>query len=151
MDGDEIVVGTPGGEMRFDFLIVGTGFAMDLGLRPELARIAPAIANWGDRFKPPEGERSALLASHPYLGDAFQFTERVPGEAPFLADIHNFTFGATPSMGLSGASISGMKYGVQRLVAGLTRDLYRGDMQVQLESLLGYDTPELVSTEVEEI
>jgi FAD-dependent urate hydroxylase len=151
MRGEEIVVGTPKGEMRFDFLIVGTGFEIDLRLRPELAGIAGDIATWADRFTPPEGEASALLSSHPYLGDAFQFTERVADSAPHLANIHNFTFGATPSMGLSGASISGMKYGVRRLVAGLARDLYVADAQAHLESLLAYETPELVSTEREDV
>ena len=147
LDGDEVAVGTPRGEMRFDHLILGTGFRIDLALRPELAALAPDIATWADRFTPPPGEASALVASHPYLGDAFQFTERVPGAAPHLADIHNFTFGATPSMGLSGASISGMKYGVRRLVAGLARDLFRDDAEAQLDSLLAYTTPELTSTE----
>ena len=150
MDGDEIVVSTPLGEMRFDFLIIGTGFAIDLALRPEIAAFADKIATWADRFTPPAGEESALLSAHPYLGDAFQFTEREAGTAPYLANIHNFTFGATPSMGLSGASISGMKYGVRRLVAGLARDLYVSDAQTHLASLLAYTTPELVSTERED-
>jgi cation diffusion facilitator CzcD-associated flavoprotein CzcO len=149
MQGAEIAVATPLGDMRFDFLIVGTGFVIDLQLRPELAAIADKIAAWADRFTPPAGEESALLSSHPYLGDAFQFTERVAGTAPYLANIHNFTFGATPSMGLSGASISGMKYGVRRLVAGLARDLYLDDAHRHLASLLAYNTPELVSTECE--
>lgn len=151
MDGAEIVVDTPLGAMRFDFLIVGTGFLIDVGLRRELAEIAPSIATWSDRFTPPAGEGSALLAGHPYLGDAFQFTEKTPGHAAYLANIHNFTFGATPSMGLSGASISGMKYGVRRLVAGLARDLYVGDAEAHLASLMAYETPELVSTEREQV
>jgi cation diffusion facilitator CzcD-associated flavoprotein CzcO len=151
MQGEEIVVGTPRGEMRFDFVIVGTGFVIDLSLRPELAAIAGNIATWADRFTPPEGEESPLLSSHPYLGDAFQFTEREAGAAPYLANMHNFTFGATPSMGLSGASISGMKYGVRHLVAGLARDLYLTDAKEHLESLLTYETPELVSTEREDM
>ena len=145
MDADEIVVNTPKGTMRFDFLVIGTGFAVDLSRRPELAGLAGDIALWRDRFTPPAGEAHALLGSHPYLGDAFQFLERIPGCNPALADIHNFTFGATPSMGLSGASISGMKYGVARLVSGLARDLFRSDAQAHLRSLLAYDTPELVS------
>lgn len=147
MDGDDIVVSTPKGDMRFDFLIVGTGFVIDVGLRPELAGMAQDIAIWADRFTPPEAEQSALLSGHPYLGDSFQFTEKTPGTAPHLAQIHNFTFGATPSMGLSGASISGMKYGIRRLVAGLARDLYVTDAEKHLASLMAYNTPELVSTD----
>jgi FAD-dependent urate hydroxylase len=59
-------------------------------------------------------------------------------------------FGATPSIDLSGASISGMNYGVRRLVAGLARDLYLGDTPRHLESLLACDTPELANTEPED-
>jgi cation diffusion facilitator CzcD-associated flavoprotein CzcO len=145
MENDEIVIDTPQGQLRFDHLIVGTGFLVDLALRPELAHFAPDIALWRDRFAPPEGEANALLGSHPYLGDAFQFIERVPGTSPALRHLHNFTFGATPSMGLSGASISGMRYGVARLVSGLARDLFLDDAQLHLDSLLAYDMPELTS------
>ena len=93
----------------------------------ELAPIVHQIALWRDRFTPPPGEESDLLASYPYLGTAFEFTEREPGTAPYLSRLHNFTFGATPSLGLTGAAITGMKYGVPRLVNGLVRDLFRED------------------------
>lgn len=150
MDGPDIVIDTPDGALRFDFLVVGTGFEVDLTLRPELRRFAADIALWRDRFEPPPELRDRLLSSHPYLGDAFQFLERVPGSSPALRHIHNFTFGATPSMGLSGASISGMRYGVARLVAGLSRELFLDDAQTHLQSLHDYDTPELVSLELPE-
>ncbi len=145
LEDGEIVVDIPKGVMRFDFLVIGTGFRIDLSLRPELAHLAADIALWRDRFTPPEGEEHAGLGSHPYLGDAFQFLERHPGSNPALRHVHNFTFGATPSMGLSGASISGMRYGVSRLVSGLARDLFTEDAQAHLDSLLAYDIPELVS------
>ena len=144
LEGEEIVVETAQGAMRFDYLVIGTGFLVDLGLRPELSELASGVALWRHRFTPPEGEENALLGSHPYLGDAFQFLEREPGGSPALRRIHNFTFGATPSMGLSGASISGMKYGVGRLVRGLARDLFVEDAPLHLDSLLSYDVCELV-------
>lgn len=145
MDDEEIVIDTPDGALRFDYLIVGTGFRVDLTLRPELRHFAQDVALWRDRFTPPDAEADALLGSHPYLGDAFQFVERVPGANPALRHLHNFTFGATPSMGLSGASISGMRYGVARLVSGLSRALFLDDAQAHLDSLRGYDVPELTS------
>ena len=52
-------------------------------------------------------------------------------------------YGAAPSMGLSGASISGMKYGVARLVDGICRALWRDDAAAHVESLLAYAEPEL--------
>ncbi|GBQ48167.1 ferredoxin--NADP reductase [Komagataeibacter europaeus] len=147
MDGDEIVVDSPTGEMRFDFVIIGTGFTTDLSRRPETKSFASSVALWGDRYTAPAGAESAVLESYPYLGENYQFLPRRADDAlaPMLANIHNFTFSATPSMGLSGASISGMRFGVERLARGLGRDLYVADGRQHLESLLAYDVPELVS------
>ena len=69
----------------------------------------------------------------------------MPGCAPALRHLHNFTFGAPPSMGLSGASISGMRPGVERLASGLSRDLFVDDAQRHLDDLLRYDAVELES------
>ena len=143
MEGEEIRITTPAGELAFDYVIIGAGFVMDAGRRPELRALAPFIATWGDRFAPPEGEGDATLASYPYLARGFAFTEREPGTAPALAHLHNFTFGATPSMGLSGASISGLKFGVRRLVDAISRDLFMEDAEAHYLSLLRYEDQEL--------
>src|SRR5262249_36748784 len=97
------------GTLTFDFIIFATGVETDLSARRELAPIVHHIALWRDRFTPPPGEESDLLARHPYLGTAFEFMEREPGTAPFLGRLHNFTFGAMPSLGLTGAAIPGMR------------------------------------------
>jgi FAD-dependent urate hydroxylase len=136
-------VETEAGAFEFDFIIFGTGVETDLSLRSELAPIVHHIALWRDRFTPPPGEESDLLARHPYLGPAFEFTEREPGSAPFLSRLHNFTFGAMPSLGLTGAAIPGTKYGVRRLVNGLARDLFREDSSIYYQDLLRYAEPEL--------
>jgi FAD-dependent urate hydroxylase len=136
-------VETEAGAFEFDFIIFGTGVETDLSLRSELAPIVHHIALWRDRFTPPPGEESDLLARHPYLGPAFEFTEREPGSAPFLGRLHNFTFGAMPSLGLTGAAIPGTKYGVRRLVNGLVRDLFREDSSIYYQDLLRYAEPEL--------
>ncbi|MDL2172544.1 MULTISPECIES: NAD(P)-binding domain-containing protein [Asaia] len=147
-DGEKgIIVVTPHGEMSFDFLIIGTGFVLDLMRRPETRSFADAVALWRDRFVPPQGQSSSLLGSHPYLGTRFQFLPRDAGDprAPMLNAIHNFTFSAMPSMGLSGASISGMRFGVDRLARGVARDLFVEDGERHLQSFLSYDVTELVS------
>ena len=73
--------------------------------------------------------------------------EREPGTAPFLSRLHNFTFGATPSLGLTGAAIIGMKYGVPRLVSGLVRDLFREDAAAYYRDLVAFAVPELETLE----
>jgi cation diffusion facilitator CzcD-associated flavoprotein CzcO len=132
-----------GATFAFDFIIFATGFDTDLSVRAELAPIAHLIALWRDRFTPPRGEESDLLAKHPYLGSAFEFMEREPGTAPFLRRLHNFTFGAMLSAGLTGAAITGMRYGVPRLVRGLVGDLFREDSAEYYRDLQAYAVPEL--------
>lgn len=147
MEGDEIVISTPNGEMRFDFLIIGTGFTIDLSQRPETRDFASSVMLWRDCFTPPEGEENALLGSHPYLGSRFQFEPLDPADpkAEMLENIHNFTFASMPTMGLSGASISGMRFGVEKLARGIARDLFVADGEKHLASLLAYETEELIS------
>jgi cation diffusion facilitator CzcD-associated flavoprotein CzcO len=140
-------VETDVGTFAFDFIIFATGIETDLSARSELAPILHQIALWRDRFTPPPGEESDLLARHPYLGAAFEFMERRPGTAPFLGRLHNFTFGAMPSLGLTGAAIPGIKYGVRRLVNGLARDLFREDSSAYYQDLLTYAVPELETLE----
>jgi FAD-dependent urate hydroxylase len=147
--GDVAVVETEGGRFTFDFIIFATGFETDLSVRPELSPIVHHIALWGDRFTPPPGEENDVLARHPYLGPAFEFLERKPGTAPFVGRLHNFTLGSLPSLGITGAAITGMKYGVPRLVNGLVRDLFREDAAAYYQDFLAYAVPELETLEGE--
>jgi FAD-dependent urate hydroxylase len=142
-EGDVAAVETEAGTFAFDFIVFATGAETDLSARPELAPIVRHIALWRDRFTPPPGEESDLLASHPYLGPAFEFTEREPGTAPFLSRLYNFTYGATASLGITGAAIPGIRYGVPRLLNGLVRDLFREDADAYYRDLLAYAEPEL--------
>ena len=142
MRGDSIVVTTPSATHELDFVIVGTGFVTDLARRPELARLAPHVALWRDRYEPPAAEQHDDLARHPYLGPGFEFVEKEPGHAPWVSHVHNYTFGGLLSLGFGGASISGMKYSVQRLVAGITRSLFCEDSEDHYASLCGWDEKE---------
>jgi cation diffusion facilitator CzcD-associated flavoprotein CzcO len=133
--GDTVCIATDRGSIECDFIIAGTGFVTDLSVRPELVRIERHIARWADRYTPPAGERHEDLLRHPYLGPGFEFTEREPGEAPYLGTVHNYTFGCLLSLGFGGASISGMKYSIPRLVSGVTGSLFVEDRAAHFESL----------------
>jgi hypothetical protein len=141
----EVVVTTPRGEHRADHVIIGTGTSFDLALRPELAPFADRILLWRDAFNPPAGQESPQLGACPYLRDDFSLREKLPGAAPFLTHIHMINYGSTASMGLSGATISGMKYGTLRLVDGLCRRFWLEDAEHHLNSLLTYAEHELTS------
>jgi FAD-dependent urate hydroxylase len=137
--GDVVTIRTTGGETHdVDFVIVGTGFVTDLSLRPELREIEAHIARWSDRFAPPAGETSDDLLRHPYLGPAFEHTEKVPGAAPYLRHLYNYTFGGLLSLGFGGASISGMKYSIPRLVGGITASFFVEDRDAHLASLRAF-------------
>jgi cation diffusion facilitator CzcD-associated flavoprotein CzcO len=139
---DGVRVTTPQGVDELDFLIVGTGFVTDLSLRPELAELHEHVALWGDRYQPPESERHDDLARHPYLGPSFEFLPRQPGAHDWVSNVFNYTFGCLLSLGFGGASISGMKYSLPRLVGGLTRSLFVEDRAHHYETLCGWNVEE---------
>jgi cation diffusion facilitator CzcD-associated flavoprotein CzcO len=135
-------VTTPKGVYDLDFLLIGTGFVTDLSLRPELANLHDKIALWSDRYTPPPEEASADLARHPYLGAGFECQEKQPGETPWIRGIFNYTFGGLVSLGFGGASISGMKYSLPRIVGGITRQLYEDDLEAHYQGLVHWSVEE---------
>jgi len=136
--GDVVVIETEGATFEADFVIIGTGFITDLALRPELRKIEGHIARWSDRYSPPPSERHEDLLRHPYLGPSFEFTERNPGSAPYLRYLYNYTFGCLPSLGFGGASISGMKYSIPRLVSGITGSFFLEDREHYYRTLRSF-------------
>jgi len=135
------------GTGAFDFLIAGTGFTVDLAVRPELARFHDKIACWSDRYRPPDDEQHPLLGTYPYLSPSFQFTEKTTGAAPFLANIFSYTYAAMPSLACS-AGISALKFGVDRIASGISRGLFVEDADVHLQSLRDYTEQELDLTAI---
>ncbi len=141
--GGRAVVTTPQGDFAADFLITGTGVRMDPGLCRELAGCAHNIALWRDRYTPPEAERSERLGGFPYLGPDSAFLERVPGETPWIGDIHLFGIGTTMSFGPAGSSINAMSISAPRLAAGVTRGLFEADLPRLWAELRAYDLPQV--------
>ena len=142
--GDVVRLHTPKGVFEADFLIVGTGFDVDLPRRPELAGIAGRVATWADRYAPPPGEENPRLARYPYLGPTYEFLEKRAGDAPWLRHLRLFTYATTVSFGPSGASINAMKFAAPRLVSGIVRDLFLEDVETHWDSLRRYDLPEFL-------
>ena len=138
-DGGKIRVATgTTGDFSFDHLLLGTGYEVDLSRRPELAGVVSNIALWADRFSPPEGEADAGLLRYPYLGPAFECVEKHPGTMPALRHVHIFNNGAIPSLGPVCNGITGLKAGAPKMVASLTRVIFRDDADRHYRSLCGY-------------
>ena len=142
--GNEVELQTPRGTLTADFVICGTGTHIDFAERRELRNFADNIATWADRYQPPENERSAHLGRYPYLADDYALTERVPGQTPWISNIHLFAFASTMSFGPSGSSINAMTTATPKLVYGLTRGLFRADLERHWGSFKAYDVPQAV-------
>lgn len=139
VNGNRVSLETPKGMFAADFVICGTGMENDARLRPELAACADNIATWGDRYTPSPEERNDRLARSPYLTPDFAFTEKVAGRTPWIADLHLFGTSTAMSFGPAGSSINAMTTAVPKLVAGVTRGLFRADLPEHWQSLLDYN------------
>ncbi|WP_407167943.1 NAD(P)-binding domain-containing protein [Bradyrhizobium sp. ORS 111] len=147
VENDHLVVTTPKGRYATDFIIFGTGFKVDLGLRPELSEFAPHIRLWSDRFATPEGMANPELESSPDLGDSFEFLEKVPGACPALSRLHCFNYPATLSHGKLSGDIPAISEGADRLARGLVRRLFVEDRERHFENLKAFATPEILGDE----
>lgn len=143
----QIVLDSSDGHFVFDHLVLGTGYAVDLAARPELARIAPQIATWGQHYQPEWGTPDAELGRHPYLDAGFGFTEAEPGRAPWLADIHCLGAPAMASHGRPVGDTGSLKHNVPRLVSAIGRDLFLADREWQVRHLQRVEGDELDGSE----
>jgi cation diffusion facilitator CzcD-associated flavoprotein CzcO len=144
MEGDSVVLDTDGGSVTCDYVISATGIQVDFASRPELSGFAGNIANWLDRYSPPEHEKDSRIGKFPYLNDDYSFAERVPGQTPWIRNIHLFAIGSTVSFGASGSSINALTTAVPKLVSGLGRGLFCDDAERYWESLCAYDVPQAI-------
>jgi len=126
--GSRLVADTSEGKIAFDFVIAGTGYAVELDRVPELVNLVDDILLWRDRFTPPEDEQDDTLGAHPYLGSGFEFLEKEPGSAPHLKDIHVFNPSAFVSFGLPVGDILSFKRDIPAIVARISRDLFLADL-----------------------
>lgn len=141
-DNDAVLVRTSSGELDFDFVIVSTGMRNDVALRPELAEFVDHIALWRDRYHPAKDRREPLVDQHPYLGPSFELTGRTPAARRLLHGLFVFNYSALVSLGLSAASLSGLRFAIPRLVAGVAGQLFLDDQDSILARYLAYAEPE---------
>ncbi|AMJ59810.1 NAD(P)-binding domain-containing protein [Bosea sp. PAMC 26642] len=147
-DGVELAVATKDGTAprQHDFLIVGTGFAIDLDRVPELADFAGAIARWGDVHQPPQALRRPDLAAHPYLGPGFELMPRTAEAPSGLGRIHLLNYGAHASHGAIASDIPGTAIAAERIAIAITDAFFREDLGPIRADLEAFDEPELEST-----
>lgn len=111
----------------FDHLFIGCGFSPDMSGRPELAALDGLFKTWRDVYTPPADQPDPWLLGFPYLNRDLSFIEKEPGSAPYLKNVHCFNYGATVTNAHSGGSLSGIRYGIEPMIHGITYDLWRDD------------------------
>jgi cation diffusion facilitator CzcD-associated flavoprotein CzcO len=148
-DGARVKVTTPRGEHVFDFVVLSTGLISDPALRPELRKVALAIARWGDvvpvpaDVRAPQGIRD-LIAAHPYLGPAFEFLPVRPELADKVYGLFAFNYSALLSLGLSASALSGLQQALPKLASGIADQLFLDDKAENLAAFIGYDDHEFL-------
>jgi len=142
--GEQIELRTPRGVLRAHFVISGAGTEIDFAERRELKNFAGNIATWSDRYQPPQDEQSPRLGRYPYLADDYALNELVAGVTPWIGNIHVFAFASTMSFGPSGSSVNAMTTAIPKLVHGLTRGLFRADVERHWKSFEAYDVAQAV-------
>jgi len=128
VEGGQVVVRAAGNEFRCDFVIVGTGYYVDLSARPELSDFHQKVLLWRDRFTPPPGDEDEFLAAQPYLGSGHEYLEKAPGAAPYLRNIHVQNPAGFVSFGLPIGDVPSMKRDIPTVVARISNDLFLADL-----------------------
>jgi cation diffusion facilitator CzcD-associated flavoprotein CzcO len=147
VDKDGVTVTTTKGMERFDVVLLGTGFDIDMSRVKELAAFTANIKLWADMRTPEEAKANAEAAGYPYLGTGFEFEEKVPGKTPHLNDIHLFNWGSILSQGALAGDIPGLSFGVNRLVPAISNALFRGDIARHVQNMVALEDPELAPTD----
>ncbi len=145
--GEVLITTTKGRVFRTDFVILGTGFTV----RSAQPRRARALSGpdrlLGGPLHAAAGEENSDLGRFPWLDDDFSFTEKEPGTASWLKDIHCFNYGALISIGKVSGDIPANQRG--RALAGtrIAASLFIRDIDYHWKALLAYEKPELDGSE----
>ncbi|MDB5752375.1 MAG: NAD(P)/FAD-dependent oxidoreductase [Ramlibacter sp.] len=145
-DADGVAVTTPAGSERFDAVIFGTGFDVDLLDRHELARYLPLVDTWANHVTAEQALAKPEPARFPYLGSGFELRSTDPAQAAVLGNMHLFNWGSTMSHGAIAGDIPGLAVGANRLAQAIARDLFMADADAHWERLLAHEEPELLPT-----
>jgi cation diffusion facilitator CzcD-associated flavoprotein CzcO len=125
-----------------DFLILGTGFTVDMARIPELAAVAPSIDTWADRYTPPPGMEREELSKFPWLEHGFELTGSMPG----LSRIHLFNHAAMASLGAIASDVPGLSVGAERLSHRVAAHVFAEDIDHVRAKLEAFAEPELAGT-----
>ena len=142
---DEVVVTTPQGKFSFDFLIISTGLVTDPALRPELKLVEKHIARWSDRYNAPIDIANPLIDSHPYLSPGFALQSRDEEGKKRLYGLFAYNYSALISCGILASALSGMRFGIPKLVSAVADQLFLDNREEILDEYFNYQEQEFIA------
>lgn len=143
--GSGVAVTTPPGTFTFDFLIISTGLITDPALRPELMLVEKHTLRWGDCFKATEEITNPAIDAHPYLSQGFALQSRNAVGKKLLHGIYTYNYSALISCGIVASALSGMRFGLQRLVSAIADQLFKDDQKQILDGYFSYKEAEFIA------
>lgn len=140
--GNRAILQTNRRTFQVDFIILATGYGVDLSKRPELDEIRPYILLWESRAPKELLEQVPMIGNFPYLGPNFEFMASEPGRASYLKDIYCFNYGAILSHSTLSSDIPSISLGATRLAKGIAADFFLSDSLLYLEQIRKWQTPD---------
>ena len=139
------VVTTPHGKFTYDFLIISTGLVTDPAIRPELKLVEKHIARWGDCYKAPAELANPMIDSHPYLSLDFALQSREKQGEKYLHGLFSYNYSALISCGILASALSGMRFGIPKLVTAVANQLFLDNQKNILKDYFNYQEHEFVA------
>lgn len=143
---DAVTVTATNSVERFDAVIFGTGFDVDLLDRPEIGRYTRHIDTWARHVAPDEAGKHAEAARFPYLSGGFQLVSATGEHRAALSRLHLFNWGSTMSHGALAGDIPGLQVGATRVAQAVAKDLFVEDADLHWERHQAHEEPELIAT-----
>jgi FAD-dependent urate hydroxylase len=144
-EGGILSVATARGAYPADFLILGTGYRLDLAAVPALQDHLDDIALWRDMYTPPADLPGNGLEAAPWLRADFTFCPKPGGARTWHDQVFNFSRGAQLSMGTMTIGLSGIRFGMARLAASVESYFFREDSALYLKGLQSWQTRDLAA------
>lgn len=144
---DGIIVMTNNRTIGADFILLATGYCVDLSLRKEMKAIWNSVLLWKDKITEKELQGNLKLGKFPYLGPHFELLENEQGSAPYLKDIYYFNYGAFLSHGMLSGDISLIGLGANRVVEGIVRDFFLSERSLYRDKYKKYKVPAYKATD----
>jgi FAD-dependent urate hydroxylase len=139
------VITTPHGKFTYDFLIISTGLVTDPAIRPELKLVEKHIARWGDCYKAPAEIANPMIDSHPYLSLDFALQSRDKQGEKYLHGLFSYNYSALISCGILASALSGMRFGIPKLVTAVANQLFLDNQKNILKDYFNYQEHEFVA------